>query len=185
MKQSGKTNLIHEALAEAARPLPDGSFRTAYIYRGSEISFRDVDEASDRVAAGLLALGFEKGDRIGMIGLNQPEWLYTYFAAAKIGAVVVALNVRYRDMELDYMLNQSGARALVAPTDLAGFDYLSFLDGLRKKIPTVTDFIFIETETTPPGAVARFAGGRTYRSLQQTTVDTAALSRREEGGRPR
>ena len=64
-----------------------------------------MDRVSDRVACGLLDQGFQKGDRIGIIGLNQPEWLYAYFAAAKIGAVVVGLSVRYRDVELDYILN--------------------------------------------------------------------------------
>jgi acyl-CoA synthetase (AMP-forming)/AMP-acid ligase II len=169
------TNLIYDALFEAARPLPDGSSATAYIFRGKEISFRDVDEASDRVAAGLLALGVTRGDRIGMIGTNQPEWLYTYFAAAKIGATVVALNVRYRDVELEYMLNQSETKVLVTITDLAGFDYTAFFDSFRKKIPTVTDFIFIPTDSTPAGAIEKFRGAHSYRALLETTVDEAAL----------
>jgi fatty-acyl-CoA synthase len=180
MKPTGHTlcptNLIHDALWEAARPLPDGSSRTAYIYRGKEISFREVDEASDRVAAGLLSLGIGRGDRIGMIGTNQPEWLYTYFAAAKIGATIVALNVRYRDVELEYMLNQSEARALVTITDLGGFDYVGFFDSFRGKIPTVTDFIFIQTDTTPAGAIEKFTGGHSYGALLETKVDDAALS---------
>ena len=58
-----------------------------------------MDKRSDRVAAGLLQLGVQKGDRIGIIGLNQPEWIYLYFAAAKIGAVIVGLSVRYRSSE--------------------------------------------------------------------------------------
>jgi acyl-CoA synthetase (AMP-forming)/AMP-acid ligase II len=180
MKPTGPTlcptNLIHDALTEAARPMPDGSSRTAYIFRGREITFAEVDEAADRVAAGLLALGVGRGDRIGMIGPNQPEWLYTYFAAAKIGATIVALNVRYRDVELEYMLNQSETRALVCITDLAGFDYVGYLDSLRPRIPTVTDFIFIETDSTPAGAVEGFAGGHSYRGLLETVVDDAALS---------
>jgi fatty-acyl-CoA synthase len=181
MKPTGHTlcptNLIHDALSEAARPLPDGSSRTAYIFRDRHISFRDVDEASDRVAAGLLKLGVVRGDRIGMIGANQPEWLYTYFAAAKIGATVVALNVRYRDVELEYMLNQSQTRALVTITELGGFDYVGFFDSFRTQIPTVTDFIFIESDSTPADAIGKFSGGHSYRGLLETAVDSTALAK--------
>jgi acyl-CoA synthetase (AMP-forming)/AMP-acid ligase II len=173
------TDCIHDALTEAARPLPDGTYRTAYIFRDRRISFKDLDEASDRVAAGFLKLGITRGDRIGMIGANQPEWLYTYFAAAKIGATIVALNVRYRDMELEYMLNQSRTRALVTITDLAGFDYVSFFEAFRRQAPTVTDYIFVESDSTPAGAIAKFPGAHSYRGLMETTVDKAALSAAE------
>src|SRR6056297_1667348 len=107
MQNSPQTRLIWQALEQAAEQSPE---QTAYIYQDRQISFREVSESADRVACGLLNLGFEKGDRIGIIGLNQPEWLYTYFAAAKIGAVVVGLNVRYRESELDYIINHSQAR---------------------------------------------------------------------------
>jgi len=170
------TNRIHDALSEAARLLPDGSSHTAYVFRDRRISFKEVDEISDRVAAGLLKLGIGRGDRIGMIGPNRPEWLYTYFAAAKIGATVVALNVRYRDMELEYMLNQSRTRALVTITDLGGFDYVGFFDSFRAKVPTVTDYIFIESTTTPAGTIEKFAGGHAFARLMETRVDEAALA---------
>ena len=83
---------IWEALKEAAQASPD---RIGFIFQSEEISFHEIDKRSDRVATGLLQLGMQKGDRIGIIGLNQPEWIYLYFAAAKIGAVVVGLSVRY------------------------------------------------------------------------------------------
>jgi acyl-CoA synthetase (AMP-forming)/AMP-acid ligase II len=135
-----RTNIVWKALEEAARVLPD---RRGYVYLGREISFKEMDALSDRVASGFLRMGITKGDRIGIIGLNQPEWLYTYFAAAKIGAVVVGLNVRYRESELDYMLNQSETKAVVSITNLADMDYVSFFAGFKKKIPTVEHFVFI------------------------------------------
>ena len=94
MVELPQTDLIWQALQDAAEKLPD---KPGLVYNEKEISFKEMDEASDRVASGLLKLGYRKGDRIGIIALNQPEWLYTYFAAAKIGAVIVGLNVRYRD----------------------------------------------------------------------------------------
>ena len=109
--------VIWKALDEAAREVPNDRM---YIYKDHAISFREVDEASDRVATWLLKRGVSKGDRIGIIALNQPEWLYTYFAAAKIGAAIVGLNVRYRDTELDYMLNQSEASMVVVVNEFGG-----------------------------------------------------------------
>ena len=132
--------VIWKALDDAAREVPNDRM---YIYKDHTISFREVDEASDHVATWLLKQGVRRGDRIGIIALNQPEWLYTYFAAAKIGAAIVGLNVRYRDMELDYMLNQSEASMVVVVNEFGGFDYVKFFDTFRTKIPTVKDFVFI------------------------------------------
>lgn len=131
---------VWRALAEAAARSPE---RTMYGYREEPISFGEVKERTDRIASALLALGIGKGDRIGLVGLNQPEWLYTYFAAAKIGAVVVALSPRYRDVEIEYMLNQSRARALVCLARTAEMDYVRFFNSFRPKIPTVREYVFI------------------------------------------
>ncbi|MEW6529950.1 MAG: AMP-binding protein [Thermodesulfobacteriota bacterium] len=164
MVQVSQASVVWQALAEAARTSPN---KGGYIFLGRDISFRQMDEASDRVASGLLKLGFRKGDRIGIIGLNQPEWLYTYFAAAKIGAVVVGLNVRYRDVELDYILNQSQARAVVSLASVAGMDYVKFFSGFRATVPSVKEFIFIGG----PG----FEGSYAFDDLANSEVDKAAL----------
>jgi acyl-CoA synthetase (AMP-forming)/AMP-acid ligase II len=165
MGELTRTNLVWKALDVAARTLPD---RRGYVYQGEEISFKDMDERSDRVAAGFLKMGIDKGDRIGIIALNQPEWLYTYFAAAKIGAVVVGLNVRYRESELDYMLNQSQAKAVVTLPQLGDMDYVSFFKGFREKIPTVQHFFFIGSEGFP--------GSLPFAPLLQTAVDEKSLA---------
>lgn len=156
--------VIGKALDEAAREMPDGRM---YVYKDRTISFREVDEASDRVAAGLIKRGIAKGDRIGIIALNQPEWLYVYFAAAKIGAAVVGLNVRYRDMELEYMLNQSETKAVISLNEFGGFDYVKFFDTFRPKIPTVKDFIFI--------GGGGFPGSVSFDSLLVETPDKKLL----------
>lgn len=155
---------VREALEGAVRELPD---RRGYVYKGKDITYNEMDEASDRVAAGFLKMGIKKGDRIGVIALNQPEWLYTYFAAAKIGAAIVGLNVRYRDMELDYMLNQSGAKGLVTISGLGDMDYVDYFDSFRKKIPTVENFIFIGGEG--------FKGSISFDELLDTEVDKKSL----------
>ena len=166
--------VIWQALKDAVQADPNGR---GYIYNGRDITFKEVDDISDRVACGLLKLGFQKGDRIGIIGLNQPEWIYTYFAAAKIGAAVVGLSVRYRDVELDYILNQSQTRAIVTLADFAGMmDYVAFFDGFRSRIPTVKDYIFI-------GGTG-FDGSHAFSDLMNTPVDRAALDQAQAAVTP-
>lgn len=164
MGKFANPQVVWKALDEAGKGMPD---EVMYIYKGEKISFRQVDDASDHVASGLLNLGFKKGDRIGVIAHNQPEWIYTYFAAAKIGAIIVALNVRYRDTELDYMLNQSEARTVISLANLTDFDYGKFFESFRPEIPTVTDFIFIGD--------GGFPGSISFGSLLKTLVDRELL----------
>ncbi len=173
MTGNSTAKVIGRALAAAADALPD---RSMYIYQGREISFREMNDQSDRMAAGLLRLGFTKGDRIGIIGLNQPEWLYTYFAAAKIGVVIVGLNVRYRDTELEYILNQSEARGLVTLTRAGELDYVEYLDAFRARIPSVETFIFVGGEG--------FAGSHRIETLLDEEPDRKALARAGAEVRP-
>jgi acyl-CoA synthetase (AMP-forming)/AMP-acid ligase II len=157
---------VWEALHKAAEEMPE---KAAYIYEDRPISFSELDAATDRVASQLLRLGYRKGDRIGIIGLNQPEWLYTYFAAAKIGAVVVGLNVRYRDSELEYIINQSETRGLVCMSRTTEMDYIEFFDSFRSKIPSVKEFFFIGGEG--------FDGSLRFESLVHSESDPDALAK--------
>ncbi len=167
------SEVIGGALQEAVKSHPDS---VGYVYQGKEVSFREMDATSDRVACGLMDLGFKPGDRLGIIGLNQLEWLYTFFAAVKIGLTIVGLNVRYRDQELDYMLNQSEALGVVSLTNFADMDYVSFFDGFKERIPSVKHFIFIGGEG--------FAGSSSFDNLLNTAVDPSALDERKAAVKP-
>jgi fatty-acyl-CoA synthase len=169
-----QANVIWEVLDQAAKSVPD---KTCYFFMGKEISFRAVDEMSDRLACGLLDLGIRKGDRIGIIALNQPEWVFTYFAAAKIGATVVGLNVRYRETELDYMLNQSETKAVVTLAAMGDqMDYVRFFEGFRSKVPSVEHFIFM--------GGAGFGGSHSFEALLNKEVDRKALQEAKGSVRP-
>ena len=173
MSEISNAALIGQALTEAAAIAPDG---TGWIFGDRKISFQEMDEASDRVASGLLRLGFEKGDRIGVIALNQPEWLQVYFAAAKIGLVVVGLSVRYRDSELDYIINHSQARGLVTLAALGDLDYVKFFESFKDKIPTVKDYIFIGGSGS--------SGGHSLAELAGTEIDRDALAQAKAQVKP-
>ncbi|MBU2515035.1 AMP-binding protein [bacterium] len=168
-----KAKVIGDALKQA---VAESSGDTMMIYEGREITFGEVDAISDRVASGLLKLGFNKGDKIGIIALNQPEWLYTYFAAAKIGVVITGLSVRYRDTELDYILNQSKTRAVLCLAALGEMDYVSFFNNFKGKIPSVKEFIFIGKNG--------FEGCLSFNDLMNTEIDQEALKKAKASVQP-
>ncbi|NVI92500.1 class I adenylate-forming enzyme family protein [Actinomadura sp. BRA 177] len=119
----------------------------AFLYDGDDtITFTEFDQLTDRVAAGLLARGSRRGDRIGLLGLNTAQWLAAFFGAARIGAVIVPLNVRYREQELSYMLGQSGARMVISTAAIPDFDFTEFFAKFRPQAPGVTDYLFFGAE---------------------------------------
>ena len=117
---------------------------TAYIDSGNRYDWPAVDAASDQLACGLLGLKLKRGDRIGIIGLNQIEWMLLFYAAAKIGVAVVGLSVRYRDSELATMLADSDTRAVFTLSGHDGFDFISMLDRLGPQLPALRHVIAID-----------------------------------------
>lgn len=128
----------------------------AFLHDGDDtITFSGFDELADRVAAGLLARGVERGDRIGLLGPNTAQWLAVFFGAARIGAVVVPLNVRYRERELSFMLGQSGARLVVGVDSVPGFDFAAYFESAG--VPAVyfgAGFDALASAPAPPSPAA-------------------------------
>ncbi|WP_329254728.1 AMP-binding protein [Actinoallomurus sp. NBC_01490] len=148
----------------------------AFLYDGEDtITFAEFNELTDLVAAGLLARGIRRGDRIGLLGLNTPQWLAAFFGAARIGAIVVPLNVRYREQELSHMLGQSGARMVICLDATPDFDFAAFFAGFRPQVPGVSDYVFFGTG---------FAGSASFDELTATSVDPAALAAAREAVAP-
>lgn len=108
-----------------------------------EWSYGEVRTAVDHFASGLLSLGVGKGDRVAIAAPNSAEWLISWFATTQIGAVLVTLNVAYRDREFDYMLNQSSATVLICCAEDGGFDFVPFLQHLRPRLPSINHFVFL------------------------------------------
>lgn len=134
------TTTIPRLLRERAEHQPDARLLQ---FESTRISYDDLNQAADKLAAGFLQLGLKPGDRIAIAASNSPNWLTCLLASTRIGAVLVTLSVLYREREFDSMINQSGARALVCDAEAGGFDFTEFVDGLRPQIPSVEHFVFI------------------------------------------
>lgn len=132
---------VAQALAQTVAAYPD---KTAYIDQGRSYSWQQVDAMAEAWAHSLFAQGLRRGDRIGIILPNGLPWILTYLAAAKMGAVVVGLSVRYRSTELDFMLQDSTIKAVLAPREMAGFDYVAYLDQARQRFESLQHLLWVD-----------------------------------------
>ncbi|MBM3226588.1 MAG: AMP-binding protein [Candidatus Tectomicrobia bacterium] len=112
--------------------------REALTYEGQRWSFAALQTAVDRTARALLHLGIQPGDRVALWLPNRPEWLYSFFALAKIGAVVVPINTRFRTSDLAYVLWQSDATTLITVDRSGPVDYLAMVHELCPSLASST-----------------------------------------------
>jgi long-chain acyl-CoA synthetase len=101
---------IFHFLEESARNYPDSP---CTLFKGARISFREMDETTDRLAAGLASLGVKKGDRVGIFMPNTPQFVAAYFAILKLGAIVVATNPLYSAREIEHQVNDAGIEVML------------------------------------------------------------------------
>ncbi|WP_187432227.1 3-[(3aS,4S,7aS)-7a-methyl-1,5-dioxo-octahydro-1H-inden-4-yl]propanoyl:CoA ligase [Roseobacter fucihabitans] len=104
----------------------------AAVFRAQNIrwTYAQFSREIDRLAGGLLSLGIEKGDRVGIWSPNRAEWLLTQFATARIGAVLVCINPAYRLAELEFALNKVACKALITARSFKSSDYTGMLSNL-------------------------------------------------------
>ena len=124
---------IPQLFAETATRYEDRD-AAVFVEQGKRFSWRELAQAVDALAAALLKLGFEKGDRVGIWSPNRWEWLVTQFGTARIGIVLVNINPAYRLSELDYALNKVGCKGLVTAAQFKTSDYIGMLNTLAPEL---------------------------------------------------
>jgi long-chain acyl-CoA synthetase len=101
---------LHDYLRFQAKKMPD---KPAIIFYGKDITYGELDLASDRFAAYLLSKGIGKGDRVGVFLLNCPQYAIAHFGIQKIGAIVCPCSPLFKELELEYELNDAGIEILL------------------------------------------------------------------------
>ena len=124
---------IPDFLAEVVRRHGE---RPAAVFSqsGDRWTYAEFADKVDQMAAGLLSLGLYKGDRVGIWSPNRPEWLLAQFATARIGVILVNINPAYRLAELEYALNKTGAKAIIAATRFKTSEYIGMLQNLAPEL---------------------------------------------------
>lgn len=97
-------------LEESAKKYPD---KPCTIFKGAEISYKEMSKITDQLAAALVDLGVKKGDRVGILIPNTPQFVMAYFAVLKAGGVVVATNPQYTEREIKHQANDSGMKLMI------------------------------------------------------------------------
>ena len=108
-----KKPLFH-FLEQSAEKYPD---RACTVFKGAVISYKEMNELSDRLAAALADMGVKKGDRVGIFMPNTPQFVMAYFGILKAGGVVVAINPLYTPAEIEYQANDAGIEVMFVMTN--------------------------------------------------------------------
>ena len=134
---------IGENLRRTAERFPD---REALIVRsqGYRATYRELWDATTRAALALVSRGIKRGDRVGIWSPNRFEWVVLQFATARVGAILVNINPAYKTSELEYVLNQSGARLLFLARSFRTNDYVQMLSAVRDRCPALEESIVLD-----------------------------------------
>jgi len=129
------SDTINGNLTATAHAHPDAEALVS-CHQGLHYSYSEFLEAVGEVARGLMALGVQQGDRVGIWSPNRAEWVLVQYATAAIGAILVNINPAYRTAELEYALGQSGVSLLVSARTHATSDYEALYGAVADRVPT-------------------------------------------------
>ncbi|MDE0376408.1 MAG: AMP-binding protein [bacterium] len=115
------------------------------VHQGIRQTYRAFNDSVDLLAMGLLRLGLETGDRVGIWSPNCAEWVWLQYATAKAGVILVNINPAYRTHELRYALAQSGCRVLVAAQTHQSSNYREMVAKVEDELPDLERVIFFGT----------------------------------------
>jgi len=131
-------------------------------HQGINWTYGELQAQVNRLAIGLIHLGIEPGDRVGIWGPNSSEWVLVQLATAKIGAIMVCINPAYRLYELEYALNKVECKTLITDVSFKTSDYLGMINTLApelesshpgqleaKKLPYLKHVIRMGSDNTP------------------------------------
>ena len=156
---------LYYFLEESARKYPNAP---CTIFKGARISFREMNEITDQLAAGLVELGVKKGDRVGVFIPNTPQFVMAYYAILKTGAVVVATNPQYGPHEIIHQANDSGMEVMIVMSnfynkvkDVQAKTKLRTLvvTNIKEALPPILSFLFSLTREKKGGFRVELAEG--------------------------
>ncbi|MDD5313137.1 MAG: AMP-binding protein [Dehalococcoidia bacterium] len=129
---SGEKYVLGNMLEEAAHKYKN---RTYFIFEGRSYSYREVNDTANRVASGFANIGVKKGDHVAILMENCPEFVFTWFGLARIGAVEAPFNPFHKGSILEYLINYSDAEILVISSSF--IDEIASIEGSLKSVKKI------------------------------------------------
>lgn len=152
---------IADVFDEVAKKYPQ---KEAIICEDRKLTYQEMSKKVNGFAKGLLKIGVQKGDKISLWMSNRPEWIIAKFGSAKIGAILVPINTRFKKHELEYILKQSDSSTLIMMDRFLNINYLDMIKELcpeletcapgklkSSKLPKLKNLVLLGKET-PEGA---------------------------------
>ena len=131
------TGPLHEVMRATVERFPD---KTAITSKDQAITFAEFDSQSNRFANGLARLDFASGDRMALYLPNCPQYELAFYAASKLGAIACPMNPSYREREIAYQVNDSGAKLIVTHASL-----LPVVNACRAQTPTLARVVVVDS----------------------------------------
>ena len=156
---------VFNLLEEAARKYPESA---CTIFKGAKITYPEMDEITDCLAAGLASLGVRKGDRVGIFMPNTPQFVMAYFAILKLGAIVVAVNPLYSPREIEHQANDAGIEFMLVMSNF--YNLIKevqpktkirtvIVTNIKESLPSILSFLFTLTKEKKGGFRIQLAEG--------------------------
>jgi fatty-acyl-CoA synthase len=145
----GSTPLLGETIGTNLRRTVDKyGTREALVVRSQNYraTYDELWNAVSRAARALVALGLQKGHRVGIWAPNRYEWVILQYASARLGAILVNINPSYKAVELEYALNQAGVRVLFLAQGFRQTAYMPIVDEVRDRCPDLERTLVFEDE---------------------------------------
>ncbi len=146
------------------------------VQQALRLSYRDLREATDRFARGLMALGVAHGDRVGIWSTNCAEWVIAQFATPKIGAILVNINPAYRTSEAAFALQQSGVSVLLVQVRYKSSEFAEILRDVLHELPGLRTIVWIGADPVAPPIEGSMRWGEVLEGASSTSE--AALAER-------
>jgi len=132
---------IRNVVEEAARKYGDETF---VFYEDEQVSFKEMNNVANKVANAFLLEGIGKGDRVAIMLLNRPEYLYVWFGLNKIGASIVPINTAFTAYETEYIINHSESKMVVADTT-----HYKVIEKAQANCPLLNKLILLDSDNKP------------------------------------
>ncbi|MFH0727655.1 MAG: AMP-binding protein [Pseudomonadota bacterium] len=140
--------------------------KTALIYKDKQFSYLEMDLLSNKLGNSLRDMGVQKGDRVSLYSQNSWEWLISYYAAVKIGAIVNPVNVMLTAEELLFVLDDCGAKVL-----LTSPEKMETVLGIYEKAQTLKHMVVYGDEAASPAV--------SFNRLLEKGADSLTIERRD------
>ena len=156
---------LYGLLEESSRKYPDSP---CTIFKGAVITYQQMNELTDRLAAGIAELGIKKGDRVGIFMPNTPQFVLTFFAILKAGGIVVSINPLYKPKEIIHQVNDAGIEFLFVMSNFYNLIKEAqpntkikkiIVTNIKEYLPPILAFLFGLTKEKKGGFRVELAAG--------------------------